>query len=106
MAEAQKHDVFQAVADPSRRKILQLLTEKNMPVAKITGHFSMSRTAVSKHLRILAEAELVESEKFGRETHYRLQPEGLQELKDWLSYFEQFWDNKLEKLRCILEDED
>ncbi|MNQ96770.1 Transcriptional repressor SdpR [compost metagenome] len=56
---AQKHDVFQAIADPTRRQVLQLLGEEEMPVTIISSHFPMSRTAVSKHLRILAEAGLV-----------------------------------------------
>jgi DNA-binding transcriptional ArsR family regulator len=64
----------------------------------------MSRTAVSKHLRILAEAGLVHERKVGRETRYRLQPEPLQELRQWLSFYERFWDNKLAALTHYVEN--
>lgn len=99
----QKTDVFQAIADPTRRKLLHMLGEQEMPVTVISGHFSMSRTAVSKHLRILADAGLVRQRKVGRETRYRLEPEPLLELKKWLAYYEQYWDNKMAVLRHYLE---
>ena len=98
-----KHDVFQAIADPTRRELLSLLAEKELPVMELTGHFSMSRTAVSKHLHILKEAGLVSERKLGRETRYKLQPEPLLELKRWLSYYERFWDTKLSALKCFVE---
>lgn len=98
-----KHDVFQAIADPTRRELLSLLSEKEMPVMEITEHFPMSRTAVSKHLHILKEAGLVSERRTGRETRYKLQPESLLELKRWLSYYERFWDNKLEALKSFVE---
>lgn len=101
---AVKHDVFQAIADPTRREVLRLLSEKEMPISALTSHFPMSRTAIAKHLTILSEAELVHGEKVGREKIYRLQPEPLAELKDWLAYYEQFWTNKLTKLKHIVED--
>ncbi len=66
----------------------------------------MSRTAVSKHLRVLAEAELVTGRKVGRETRYRLNPEPLQELKRWLSYYERYWDNKLYALKHYVETDE
>lgn len=99
-----KHDVFQAIADPTRRKLLSLLSNKELPVKEITGHFPMSRTAVSKHLHILADAGLVSEQKVGRETRYKLQPEPLLKLKQWLSYYEQFWDNKLNTLKNFVEN--
>ncbi len=99
-----KHDVFQAIADPTRREVLRLLSEKEMPISALTSHFSISRTAIAKHLTILSEAELVSGVKVGRERIYRLQPEPLAELKDWLSYYERFWTNKLSKLKYLVED--
>jgi len=102
-ASPAKHDVFQAIADPTRRKLLELLTEQDMAVTVISSHFPISRTAVSKHLRILSEAGLVKEQKVGRETRYRLQAEPLQELQSWLSYYERFWDNKLNALRRLVE---
>lgn len=100
-----KHDVFQAIADPTRRKLLKLLVDQEMPVTVISGHFPMSRTAVSKHLRILADAGLVKERKVGRETRYRLEPEPLLELKRWLAYYERFWENKMAALKHYVESD-
>lgn len=100
---APKHDVFQAIADPTRREVLRLLSEKELPISEITAHFSMSRTAIAKHLVVLAEAELVSGRKVGREKRYRLHPEPLTELKEWLAYYEQFWNNKLSMLKHFVE---
>ncbi|WP_347940619.1 metalloregulator ArsR/SmtB family transcription factor [Peribacillus simplex] len=104
MSAAEKHDVFQAIADPTRRKVLQLLAEGDLPISKITSHFPMSRTAIAKHLHILSEAELVSGRKVGREKRFRLQPEPLAELKQWLSFYDQFWDNKLSILKHVIEN--
>jgi DNA-binding transcriptional ArsR family regulator len=105
-APAQKYDVFQAIADPTRRSLLRLLVDKEMPVTVISGHYSMTRTAVSKHLRILAEAGLVKERKVGRETRYRLDPDPLLELKRWLAFYDRFWDNKMEVLRRFIESDE
>ncbi|MBD1381309.1 ArsR/SmtB family transcription factor [Metabacillus arenae] len=102
---AQKYDVFQAIADPTRRGVLRLLAEKELPISEITSHFPMSRTAIAKHLHILSEAELVCGRKIGRKKLYRLQPEPLAELKQWLSFYEQFWDNKLSILKHVVEND-
>ncbi|MFS0762123.1 MULTISPECIES: ArsR/SmtB family transcription factor [Peribacillus] len=104
MSAAEKHDVFQAIADPTRRKVLQLLAEGDLPISEITSHFSMSRTAIAKHLHILSEAELVSGRKVGREKRFRLQPEPLAELKQWLSFYDRFWDNKLSILKHAIEN--
>lgn len=103
---APKHDVYQAIADPTRRKLLSLLSNREMPVKEITGHFSMTRTAVSKHLRILEAAGLIRDRKVGRETRYRLDAEPLKELKDWLAYFDRFWENKLSMLQHYVEQQE
>ncbi|MDQ6418758.1 metalloregulator ArsR/SmtB family transcription factor [Paenibacillus sp. LHD-117] len=101
-----KADVFQAIADPTRRELLQLLSGQEMPVGTISGHFPISRTAVSKHLRVLVSVGLVQDRKVGRETRYRLNAEPLTELKQWLSYFERFWENKLSVLKHYVESGD
>jgi DNA-binding transcriptional ArsR family regulator len=106
MGESAKHDVFQAIADPTRRSLLKLLSQEEMPVMEISEHFPMSRTAVSKHLRVLANAGLVKEHKVGRETRYILNPEPLHELKDWLQYFELFWENKLNALKMFVESDE
>lgn len=98
-----KHDVFYAIADPTRRKLLQLLGGQEMPVTVISEHFPMTRTAVSKHLCILTEAGLVNKRKVGRETRYRLDLEPLLELKRWLAYYERFWENKMALLKHYVE---
>jgi DNA-binding transcriptional ArsR family regulator len=102
-APAPRTDVFQAIADPTRRSLLRLLIDQEMPVTVITGHFPMTRTAVSKHLRILSDAGLVKGRKVGRETRYRLEPEPLLELKKWLAYYERFWENKMAALQRYVE---
>lgn len=105
-ASPAKHDVFQAIADPTRRKLLKLLSEEEMAVNLICRHFPISRTAVSKHLRVLAAAGLVNERKVGRETRYKLEPEPLHEIKDWLKYFELFWENKLTALKRYVESDE
>lgn len=101
-----KHDVFQAVADPTRRKMLIMLADKEMPIASITEQFPISRTAVNKHLHVLADAGLVQSKKVGRETRYKLQPEPLKELQKWLSFFEKYWAERLSALKEFVENEE
>ncbi|MBS4190605.1 winged helix-turn-helix transcriptional regulator [Bacillus sp. FJAT-49705] len=103
MSALQKYDIYQAIADPTRREVLKLLAEKERPISEITSHFPMSRTAIAKHLHVLSEAELVVGKKVGREKRYRLQPEPFSELKQWLSYFDQFWGNKLSILKHVVE---
>ncbi|AZS18320.1 ArsR/SmtB family transcription factor [Paenibacillus lutimineralis] len=104
-AARNKQDVFQAVADPTRRELLSILGDQELPLKELTRHFAMSRTAVSKHLHVLADAGLVQERKVGRETRYRLNTDPLFELKRWLSYFDRFWDNKLSQLKYYVESD-
>ncbi|WP_221569062.1 helix-turn-helix transcriptional regulator [Alkalihalobacillus sp. TS-13] len=106
MAAAPKHDVFQAVADPTRRELLKLLSQNDRALHELTEHFDMTRTAVSKHLRILSEANLVMGRKSGRNKIYQLHPEPLKEVKDWLAYYEKFWENKLNMLKHYVENDE
>ena len=102
----QKHDVFVAIADPTRRKIIRLLAgSEELPLHELTPHFQMGRTAVSKHLSILKDADLVTNRKIGRETRYRLNVAPLQEVKDWLSFYETFWTERALLLKNILEED-
>lgn len=103
---AAKYDVFQAIADPTRREVLRLLANNELAISEITSHFPISRTAIAKHLHILSESNLVSGKKVGREKIYQLQPEPLTEVKQWLSYYEQFWNNKLSILKHVLENGD
>lgn len=102
----QKADIFMAIADPTRRELLHMLSEQEMPVGAISNRFPISRTAVSKHLRVLSDAGLVQDRKVGRETRYRLNAEPLSELKRWLSYFDRYWENKLSMLKHFVETGD
>lgn len=99
-----KYDVFQAIADPTRRKMLRLLAGHELPISEISSYFPMSRTAVSKHLRVLAEAELIKGRKHGREKLFTLHPAPLKELKQWLAFYEQYWSNKLSQLKFYVEN--
>ncbi|UNK18330.1 metalloregulator ArsR/SmtB family transcription factor [Paenibacillus sp. N3/727] len=104
-ASASKHDVFQAIADPTRRRLLKLLADEEMPITALTACFPITRTAVNKHLKVLNEAGLVSSQKVGRETRYRLQPEPLAEIKQWLAFFDEYWDDKLSALKEFVESD-
>lgn len=101
-AAAPKRDVFRAVADINRRVLLQLLAEREMSLTEIARHFQTSRTAVAKHLRVLRNAGLVSVRRAGRETRYRLRPEPLLELRQWLTFFERFWQDKMVSLKHIV----
>ncbi|CAM3795402.1 ArsR/SmtB family transcription factor [Mesobacillus zeae] len=105
MVYESRHDVFQAISDPSRRSLLNLLVGKEMSITGITECFPINRTAVNKHLHILSNAGLVKSQKVGRETRYTLKPEPLIELQNWLSFFEQYWDKKLLALKKFIEED-
>ncbi len=100
-----RHDVFQAIADPTRRELLKQLTGKEQSISTICKGFSMSRTGVNKHLAVLLDAGLVASSHVGRETRYRAQLEPLITVREWLSYYEKFWDTKLTALKSYVENE-
>ncbi|MER2090007.1 MAG: metalloregulator ArsR/SmtB family transcription factor [Sporosarcina sp.] len=103
LEEPQKYDVFQAIADPTRRKLLEIIAVEELSISTMSSHFTMSRTAVTKHLHILESAGLVNSRKSGREKLYRLETGPLQNLQSWLSFYEQYWDKKLAKLKKVVE---
>src|SRR5438128_1252261 len=92
-------DVFGAISHPARRRMLDLLLAADCSVNTIAGHFPMSRPAVSQHLRILLDAGLVTEERHGRERRYRLVPEQLGSVRDWIAHYERFWDDHLQRLQ-------
>lgn len=104
-AVIQKRDVFDAIADPTRRRLIRLLADGERPLHELTPQFPMGRTAVSKHLAILKEAGLVEDRKVGRETRFRLNPVPLREVQDWVSFYSRFWSENLMRLNRLLEEE-
>jgi len=91
--------VFGAISHPARRRMLDLLAEADRPVNTLAGHFAMSRPAVSQHLRVLLDAGLVTEQRHGRERHYRLAPERLGAVRDWIAHYERFWDDHLRRLQ-------
>ena len=97
---------FRALADPTRREILTMLGEEDMTIAEISDQFEMTRAAVKKHLVMLQEGDLIRITPRGRERINSLNPEGLRPVYDWLSYFDQFWDTKLENLKNAIETKD
>ena len=102
-----KRDVFDAIADPTRRRLIQLLAQaEELPLHELTEPFQMGRTAVSKHLTILKEAGLVSDRKVGRETRFRLNVAPLREVQDWLSFYTKFWTTNLLRLGQLLEEEE
>lgn len=105
MVEHAKHDVYQAISDPTRRSIITLLAKRDMSIAEITDNFPISRTAVNKHLHILSNSGLVTSQKIGRETRYHLNPDPLSEVQNWLAFFEHYWEDKLSALKKFVEAE-
>ncbi len=101
----QERDVYVAIADPTRRQLIRLLAEVDeLPLHELTAHFEMGRTAVSKHLAILKDAGLVIARKEGRETRYRLNAAPLKEIQDWISFYEGFWKERMNKLHLLLEE--
>lgn len=97
-------DAFAAIAHPVRRKILDLLAEEERSVVEIAKPFSMSRPAVSQHLKVLLEVGLVTVKKAGREQRYRLRTEPLEEVHDWVGHYTRFWVEKLDGLGKYLEE--
>jgi DNA-binding transcriptional ArsR family regulator len=100
-----QHDVFTAISHRSRRQMLDLLTESERSVSDIASHFEMSRPAVSQHLRILLDAQLVTERRQGRERRYKLVPQQLTPVRDWIAHYDQFWDDRLAKLADHLSKE-
>jgi DNA-binding transcriptional ArsR family regulator len=94
---------YAAIAHPVRRRILDLLVEDDMPVHALARQFEMSRPAVSQHLKVLLDSGLVSEQRHGRERRYRLAPDGLRTVRDWIAHYERFWDDRFERLRHHLD---
>ena len=97
-----RRDVFQAIADPTRRAIIALIALQAMTPNAIAEHFHTSRQAVSKHLRILTECELVKQEHQGREIYYSLEIEKMKEIDCWLEQYRKFWETRFDQLGDVL----
>ena len=98
-----RRDIFQAIADPTRRAIIALIALQAMTPNAIAEHFDSTRQAVSKHLRILTECELVSQKQQGREIYYQLQINKMKEIDKWLEQFRKIWENRFNQLDAVLK---
>lgn len=98
-----RRDVFQAIADPTRRAILTLLASQSMTAGAIAANFDTARPTVSKHLQILTECELLRQEQNGREVYYHFNPKKMKEIADFIEPFRQMWDDRFNKLEDIMK---
>ncbi|WP_298257344.1 metalloregulator ArsR/SmtB family transcription factor [uncultured Litoreibacter sp.] len=94
---------FKALADPTRREILRQLSAADMTIAQVSDNFDMTRAAVKKHLTVLSDGGLITVRTRGRERVNALSPEGFAPIRDWLSFFDQFWDDRLADLKSTIE---
>ena len=97
-----RRDVFQAIADPTRRAIIALLALQAMTPNALAEHFNTSRQAVSKHLRILTECEMVKQDQQGREIYYSLEIEKMKEIDKWLEQYRKIWETRFTQLDDVL----
>lgn len=97
-----RRDIYQAIADPTRRAILGLLVVQAMTPNALAEHFDISRQGVSNHIKILTECELVKQEQLGREIYYSLEVKKMKEIDKWLEQFRKAWENQFEQLDEIL----
>ena len=98
-----RRDVFQALADPTRRAILTLVAASAMTPTTIAGNFDAARQTISKHIQILTECELLHQEQNGREIWYHLNPSKMKEIADFIEPFRQLWDERFNKLEDVMK---
>jgi DNA-binding transcriptional ArsR family regulator len=103
ITSGQRDTIFRALADPTRRRILILLSEGELPLKDIEQGFGMTRTAVIKHLSVLKSCKLVQARRKGRQNIHRLNPGPLRVVRDWVSQFEALWDDHLNRLKRQVE---
>jgi DNA-binding transcriptional ArsR family regulator len=99
-----RRDVFQAIADPTRRAILLLLTSQSMTAGAIAANFDTARPTVSKHLQILTACKLVNQEQQGREIYYHFNPTEMKQIADFIEPFRQLWEDRFNKLETIMQN--
>ncbi len=97
-----RRDIFQAIADPTRRAIITLIALQAMTPNAIADNFNTTRQAVSKHLKILTECDLVKQEQQGREIYYSLEVQKMKEIDKWLNQFRQIWETRFTQLDAVL----
>lgn len=99
-----RRDVFQAISDPTRREIIQLLSKQKLNLNAVADNFPISRPAISKHIKILSECGLIEIIQQGRDRYCAAKLEKLNEISDWVAQYQQFWENKLVSLENYLNE--
>ncbi len=99
-----RRDVFQAIADPTRREILNMLAHQSLNVNTVAENFDVSRTAIYKHMKILIECGLVDMKQQGRERYCEAKLAKLNEVSDWVAQYKQFWEAKLDSLEMYLNE--
>ena len=99
-----RRDVFQAMADPTRRAILLLLASQSLTVGAISANFDSARPTISKHLQILTECQLTTQEKIGREIYFQLNPGKIKEIADFIEPFREMWDDRFNKLEIVMKN--
>ena len=97
-----KQDIFQAIADPTRRAILTLIAIQALTPNAMAENFDMSRQAVSKHIKVLQECELIKPEHSGREIYYHFNPHKMQEIDKWIDQFRKMWETQFNQLDKVL----
>ncbi|MFZ6012899.1 MAG: ArsR/SmtB family transcription factor [Bacteroidota bacterium] len=97
-----RRDVFQAIADPTRREIIDLLSKQAMNLNSIAEHFDVTRPAISNHIRILNECGIIVIEQVGRERFCKIQPDRLKQVSDWIGKYEELWAQKIESFEKYL----
>ena len=95
---------FRALADPTRRQIMVYLSEREMTIGEVVEQFDITRGAVKKHLNILEQGRLISVRKHGRERINRLEPAALEPVSDWVDFFSRFWDERLLRLKHVIEN--
>lgn len=100
-----QRDIFQAIADPTRREIIDLIAHRSLPVNEVADQFEISRPAISKHIKILNECGLVVIQKKGRKRYCRADARKLKKVSDWANKYQKFWGRKLDALEAALEDD-
>jgi DNA-binding transcriptional ArsR family regulator len=99
-----RRDVFQAIADPTRRAILLLVASQSLTAGAIASNFDTARPTVSKHLQILTECELLKQEQNGREIYYHANAKNMKDVADFIEPFRQMWDDRFNKLETIMKN--
>lgn len=97
---------FKALGDPTRQQILALLAGQDMTIGEVVDHFDMTRAGVKKHMKLLEDGQLITVKAHGRERINSLNSAGFQTMMQWIAYFDQFWDNKLDALASLVNEDE